>query len=94
MTATLVRLGDPTRHFWLTRSVARAMGLNLSEAMAAGSLTPVEYAGMVTNCRKCQNVERCMAWLAANGASAEAAPDHCANAELLNKLGRELMPAD
>ena len=27
-------LGDPAMHFWLTRSVARAMGLSLSEAMA------------------------------------------------------------
>ena len=93
MTATVARLGDPTRHFWLTRSVARAMDLNLSEAMAAGRLTPVGYARMVTNCRKCQHAERCIAWLAENGAGAEAASDFCANADTLNTLRREMVRA-
>ena len=35
----LFSLGDPARHFWLTRSVARIMGVNLSEAMSEGRLS-------------------------------------------------------
>ncbi len=51
-------LGDPAKHFWLTRSVARAMGLSLSEAMAEDRLSALDYADLVTRCRTCQRVTR------------------------------------
>ncbi len=79
-------LGDPARHFWLTRSVARSMGINLSQAMGMGRLAPEQYAHMVTECRKCAFVTECENWLARNGAGATTAPDVCANAELLQTL--------
>ncbi|WP_319825649.1 DUF6455 family protein [Thalassovita sp.] len=79
-------LGDPARHFWLTRSVARSMGISLSEAMGTGRLSPERYARMVTECRKCAFVTECEHWLAHNGASATEAPEDCANAALLNSL--------
>ncbi len=44
MSAEVRFLGDPARHFWLTRSVARTMGISLSEAMAVGHLSAPDYA--------------------------------------------------
>lgn len=86
MSATLRYLGDPDRAFWLTRSVARAIGVNLSEAMHEGALSARDYAEMVTRCRKCPHAERCTEWLGVHGAGAERAPEGCANADLLNHL--------
>ncbi|WP_319828444.1 DUF6455 family protein [Thalassovita sp.] len=79
-------LGDPARHFWLTRSVARSMGLSLSEAMAEGRLSAQSYAAMVTECRKCPFVSQCENWLAHSAAGASEAPENCVNATLLNAL--------
>lgn len=81
-------LGDPARHFWLTRSVARSMGISLTEALSTGRLTPQQYAEMVTECRKCPLVAQCENWLAHSAAGATEAPAHCVNAPLLNGLRR------
>ena len=83
---TVVQLGDPNRHFWMTRSVARALGVSLSEAMAEGTLSKQAYADMVTNCRKCQCVAECESWLATCGLRAETPPDCCRHAALLTEL--------
>ena len=82
----VLRLGDPGKAFWLTRSVARTMGINLSEAMAEGRLTSDEYARMVTRCRTCNCVDQCELWLARSGAGAASAPAVCANADTFNRL--------
>ncbi|MDA7966087.1 DUF6455 family protein [Ruegeria sp.] len=79
-------LGDIEKHFWLTRSVARCMGLSLSEAMAEGKLSAQDYAEMVTRCRAAECSEPCQAWLALRQARAETAPDFCVNAGKLNEL--------
>lgn len=86
MTAQVSRLGDPNLHFWLTRSVARAVRVNLSDALAAGQITPTHYADMVTKCRRCPHAAACQAWLAENAAGAREVPAHCANADILNGL--------
>ena len=79
-------LGDPAMHFWLTRSAARAMGVNLSEAMASGHLTPKDYCEMVTNCRGCGAVEACQNWLATEAIPRCAAFDACLNKGVLERL--------
>jgi len=86
MNAPLGRLGDPNRAFWLTRSVARTVGVNLSDAMHEGTLTAADYAAMVTRCRMCSDPEGCELWLAMNGAGADFAPDDCLNADVINSL--------
>mgnify|MGYP000441467491 CR=1 FL=1 len=91
MTARIAYLGDPTRHFWLTRSVARAIEVNLSEAMAQGLLSARGYAEMVTRCRRCPHVAECQSWLAENGGSATRAPAQCANRDTLNELAERLV---
>jgi len=86
MTVDVARLADPDLAFWRTRSVARTVGLNLSEAMRGGALSTAEYAVMVERCRKCQHARACTDWLAVNGAGADHVPEHCANAATLNAL--------
>lgn len=78
-------LGSPERHSWLTRSMARRIGVNLSEAMALGRLSPPEYAALVTRCRGCHQVEACQGWLAQSQNKGEV-PEHCLNADCFNRL--------
>lgn len=80
-----IALGCPELHFWLNRSVARAMGVNLSEAMADGELTAQGYAEMVTRCRQCTQVTQCQHWLS-QASSQEAPPEHCLNAKEMARL--------
>ena len=86
MNIAVANLGDPNRAFWLTRSVARTVGLNLSDAIDEGKLSVEDYAEMVTRCRMCPHPETCEVWLAANGKGALLVPDHCANATSLNRV--------
>lgn len=73
-------------HFWLTRSVARAMGINLSEAMAAGRLSASEYSRMVTSCRQCPFVSGCQHWLATAAVQNCEPYEACCNKALLEEL--------
>ena len=78
---TVMYLGDPARHFWMTRSVARVMGFSLSDAMAKGRLSSEGYAQMVSRCRTCRQVSDCELWLASvRHGPAEIAPVGCVNA--------------
>lgn len=81
-----VRLGEIEKHFWLTRSVARCMGVSLSEAMAEGRLTAQAYSEMVTQCRAADCSEKCALWLARQQGQASAAPVFCANTKALDAL--------
>ena len=80
-------MGDPGVHFWITRAVGRAMGVNFSEAMAEGRLNPSDYAEMVNTCRACALVGGCQHWLATAGAvQSGRAYEGCPNAALLERL--------
>lgn len=81
-------LGDPARHFFMTRGVARVMGLNLSDKLARGALTPEDYSAMVTRCRGCALIENCEEWLSAQMGSAAAPPPGCCNSDALMALKR------
>lgn len=83
-----VSLGNPERHFFLTRSVARVMGVSLSDAIRDGSLAPETYAGMVTRCRGCALVSACEEWLAAQSTLSSAPPPGCWHTETLTNLRR------
>jgi hypothetical protein len=87
MSRHAIPLGDIERHFWLTRSVAKAMGVNLSEAMAERRLSTDDYANMVTRCRAAGCQDACQRWLAAQtGPRAEGPPEYCANANIHKQL--------
>ncbi|MGP6089874.1 DUF6455 family protein [Antarctobacter jejuensis] len=81
-------LGSPERHFFLTRSVARVMGVNLAEAIRDGRLAPETYAGMVTRCQGCALVTACEQWLASQFAESSAPPPGCWHSETLTQLRR------
>lgn len=86
MKDNVLPLGEPEFHFWLTRSVARVMQVDLSAAMAEGLLSAQDYAGMVTRCRACPHVSHCAAWLG-HGAMEHGKPlDVCANRDILERL--------
>ncbi len=84
--ASVLQLGDPVKHFWMTRSVARAMGVSLSEAMAEGRLSASAYEKMVTQCRSCGRVRDCETWLGAQVCPATQAPECCKNAPFFDEL--------
>ncbi|MBV7395041.1 DUF6455 family protein [Mameliella sediminis] len=81
-------LGDPARHFFMTRSVARVMGLNLGEALNTGKLAPDTYAAMVTACRSCALVDACEKWLAGQVSLTATPPPGCCNGPKLAELRR------
>lgn len=83
----VLRLNDPTRAFWLTRSVARTAGVNMGNAISEGRLTPETYAAMVTRCRACRQSQVCEAWLA-RGPLGEAAPQGCRNETIFHQLAQ------
>ena len=82
-------LGDPTRHFFLTRSVARVLGVNLTDAMRDGQLSPDRYAKIVTRCRGCTKPEACQTWLATRDSAPDGPPEGCCNADVFDKLMRK-----
>ncbi|MDJ0823586.1 MAG: DUF6455 family protein [Paracoccaceae bacterium] len=79
-------VGEPSRHFFITRSVARVMGVSLSEAMQSGDLAPEGYASMVNRCRGCALVEACQEWLSSQAALAHTPLPGCMNAGALTEL--------
>lgn len=84
------QLGAAATHFWLTRSVARVVGLSLSEAMAEGRLTPENYAQMVTRCRGCREAAACQAWLGLQAADASEPPPFCLHRDMMQRLAQRL----
>ncbi len=89
MKAQIAYLGDPATHFWLTRSMARTVGVSFSEAMASGTMSPADYAKMVTQCRQCPFVGECQAWLGAHGGRCHEVPEFCCHAKALMALADE-----
>lgn len=86
MSGEAMDLGDIEQHFWLTRSVARVMGVNLSEALAEGRLTPEQYCEMVTRCRAGGCQDACQMWLACQTETAQNPPFGCPLGDVLTPL--------
>ncbi len=87
-----IALGDIEKHFWLTRSVARCLGLSLTDAMTDGRLSAEGYAELVTRCRASNCDAQCALWLADQQSIKDAAPEFCANADALNALAQRSKP--
>jgi hypothetical protein len=67
--------------------MARAVGVDLSEAIHQGLLTRADYAEMVTQCRKCE-FATCRDWLDAQWDGPVDAPKECRNKEIWTWLKR------
>lgn len=84
----VVSLGDPDRHFWLVRSVARVMDLDLGAALERGQMHSDDYRAIINRCRTCALVEACQNWLAESGGLSETPPTGCVVATDLTVLKR------
>ena len=69
----------------LTRGMARALGVNLIEAVTEGWYTRAELARLVDTCSRCGLSEHCYAWLAVTP-TAKALPSYCRNKHDLEVL--------
>lgn len=73
-------------NFWLTRALAKRLGVNLTEAMHHGFLTQQDFAGMITDCRRCAEHDGCLRFLAEMDGALEEPPAFCHNAQILREL--------
>ena len=77
---------DLDLHFWITRGMARRMGVNLSKAVQEGRLTRADVATMITACRTCGRSEFCLALLSERGSAPDALPADCPNKPAFDSL--------
>ncbi len=78
--------GNIDLHFWITRGMARRLGVNLSEAMHDGLISQADFADMITRCRGCDKADGCLAALSERAGAPTSLPDWCHNAALLSEL--------
>ena len=89
------------RHAALMNRMAQVLGVDLTEAMAAGQLGGEDWREAVVRCASCDDPTACLHWLSEQGApedhpgeaSAEAAPEYCNNREMMARL-RALLPPE
>jgi hypothetical protein len=80
-------LGYPEapRAWWLTRGMARLIGVNLPQAVVEGWLSREELATLVMRCESCTCHGPCDSWLA-QPSHDEAVPGFCPNKPGLEAL--------
>lgn len=78
--------GDADLHFWITRGMARRLGVNLAAVMRDGVLTREDLAALVQRCRACEGAKGCLAYLSEYPDRAPAPPDWCQNAQVFQEL--------
>ncbi len=84
----MFRLDRLDRHFSLIGRMAKTLGIDPAEKMAAGHIAPETWRGAVLNCSGCDAAGKCDAWLGAHEDGASATPDYCRNADLFARLGQ------
>jgi hypothetical protein len=75
-------------HYWLTQSMARALGLSISGALRDERLTHDDLSLIVARCVACGRKADCTQWLAHHGAGAPDLPEYCAIAPDLRAVAR------
>lgn len=74
--------------FGLTRGMARAAGVDLTEAVVEGWLTRTELAQLVDRCLVCDSGCDCLAWLG-RIRETEKVPGFCENKQAIEALRGE-----
>ncbi len=74
------------QHYWLTQGMARALGVNLCAAIAAGALKRSVLDDLVARCEACKRQAECLPWLGRNAMGAADLPEYCANRQALLAL--------
>jgi hypothetical protein len=85
MTDQVRPLGDSGEHLELIRGMARANGVDLAEAQAAGQLEAGEWTEAVDRCRGCA-WGGCRRWLETCDWGEAEAPALCINQDLMARL--------
>ena len=80
-------LGDARDHFWRVIKMAKACEVDLSSALDDNKINIAAYADMITDCRRCSDVEKCDRLLA-EAAHVDQAPSYCVNRETFAELRR------
>jgi hypothetical protein len=73
-------------HFWITRGMARRMGVNLARSVQDGALTQAGFAELIMACQGCGRGEMCLSLLSERGSSADVPPLNCPNKAKLEAL--------
>lgn len=76
------------RAFWMVRGVARTLGLNLAQEMAAGRMGRGQYCAMIDTCLKNSCLDRCGEWLGQTSGQASNPPEGCANAPAFERIAQ------
>ena len=70
--------GNAREHFLRVVKMAKATQVDLSTALDDGAISLDDYAGMITKCQGCTQVDKCDGLLA-RMPDLDAAPKYCAN---------------
>ncbi|MBP9184842.1 MAG: hypothetical protein KBF78_17035 [Fuscovulum sp.] len=81
----MIGFSEAPRAWWLTRGMARIIGVNLSQAVVDGWLSRDELAGIVARCEGCRLQTSCDRWLALSGRE-RSMPDFCPNKPVIESL--------
>ena len=79
MTEAATRTLSRDHAFWIARSVARVLGIDLTDAMTEGRFDRSGYAELVARCEACALATGCQLWLARQAALADRPIEGCAN---------------
>jgi hypothetical protein len=81
-------LGDVRTHLTLLRTMAEETGADTVMAFDRGELTNEGWCEAVNRCRDCKWVDGCRSWLAEPADRPRDVPSQCANAALMDRLGK------
>lgn len=76
---------EAPRAWWLTRGMARIVGVSLPQAVVEGWLSREELAAIVGRCDACIRANQCDAWIAQSGAETRM-PGFCPNKPVIEAL--------
>jgi hypothetical protein len=81
----MLTYGEAPLAYGMTRGMARAIGVDLVQAVTEGWMSREELGTLVAACAKCDHAARCLSWLAGAG-TAPVLPAYCVNKSDLEAL--------
>lgn len=79
-------ISNKIRHPRQLPFMAKALGVNLEEAVSVKRIANFQRHNIANRCSDCTEKSACDTWLATNGAGVAEAPDYCPNKALLEEL--------
>ncbi|MBL4872526.1 MAG: hypothetical protein JKY41_03830 [Rhodobacteraceae bacterium] len=72
----------------LMQRMSKTVGVDFTEAIVDGSMSPKEYRNAVLKCTGCKDVDACVVWLERHPIGAAETPEFCGNRELMGEWNR------